>query len=168
MATLYQKFPGIIAPDTSIQVYPIAVKFTAPLIGGRFDFLGVENFAFTGNSSEKFILDGSAIAGNISNQIFNNALDPAAFNGFFLLDIIRDGNRHPVTLAPFKFSDYSQALNFSANFAPNATDKSGRENFNFKLSGGLLQTPEILALGLNSISIIITTNLYRISQRAMK
>lgn len=155
-------------PDLNIQVYPIAVKFSAALIAGRFEFAAVENFAFTGNSSETFILDGSTISANISNEIFNNALDPVFNNGFFSLDIMRDGNRHAVTLAPFKFSDYNQGENFAANFAPTGTNEINRENFNFKLTGALLQTPELIAIGLNSISLIVTTNLYRITTKVLK
>jgi hypothetical protein len=160
MSTLFEKFPGV--PDVwkKVLIYPVAVRFTALLAAGKFTFPKVTLDAFTGNAGEIFVLDGVTLAGDLDALTFSNAINPAFNAGFFSLQIIRAGNGHPVTLAPFRFSAYNQGETFAANFAPTAT-QDNKETFQFQLDGELLQTPEIVALGKTEISLTLVANIFR-------
>ena len=146
MSTLWQKFPGVSDIEKKVVTYPVAARFTAPLVAGKFVYNRLTVPAFSASAGEMLVLDGVVLAGNIDQLIFANAIDPTSNDGFFSLDIVRRGNNHPVTLQPFKFGAFSQGGEFSVNWAPTATEK-GTEQFDFVLSGGLIQTPEIVALG---------------------
>jgi len=167
MSTIFQAFPGLPNVETAAQVFPVAVRFTAPLVGGFFEFNQIENFAFQGQNGEKFALDGLTLAANIDTLTFSNAVDPAYNNGFFALDVLRAGNRHACTMAPFKFTAFNQGTEYNANWEPTATTNNG-ENFLFRLNGRLVQTPALIAAGLVSVSIIVTANIYRIKARTLK
>jgi hypothetical protein len=167
MSTLFQKFPGLQNVQQKVKVYPVAVKFTAPLLAGRFEWNKVLKFAFIGNSGERFILDGVNLSATIDQLNFSNAIDPAVNNGFMLLDIIRDGNNKTVTLAPFAFSAFNEGAEFSADFSPTAT-VNNQENFSFQLRGALIQTPGIIDLGVDEITILLTGNIYRIKEGVLK
>jgi hypothetical protein len=157
MATIFQKFPNMAGKFDAISVYPVAIKFTANLVGGKFVF-NEKKVAFYGNSGETIVLDGIAISASngVDALTFSKALQ-----GFFTLNIIRQGNGHPVTLAPFKFAAFSQGDIFAANFAVTAT-KENKENFEFVVSGELDQIPELIGLG--SISVNFVLNIYRIKR----
>lgn len=161
MGTLWQKFPQFKNPMDCIQVYPVAVTFTADLVAGKFTFPKVSKPAFTGNAGEIFVLDGVTMAANIDQLIFSNAIDVDYIGGFFELRMVRDGNKSPIGLAPFQFSAFNQGAEFSANWKPTATSNN-EELFSFQLNGSLIQTPEIIALGKTEISLSITANIYRI------
>lgn len=165
MPTIYQALPGLDSIDTAAQVYPVAVRFPAPLIAGRFEWPALEIPAFTGQAGEKFVLSGLTLAANIDQLAFSNAIDPAFNNGFFSMDIMRAGNRHAATLAPFRFTAFNQGGEYNANWAPTATENNA-ENFNFRLTGALIQTPDLVALGLLEIDLVVTANIYRIKTRS--
>ena len=165
MSTLFQKFPQFKNPLQQVLVYPVAVQFKADLIGGRFDFKQVTQPAFTGNSGEIFVLDGVTMAASIDQLNFSQAIDIQYNNGFFSLDIIRGGNRTAVGLAPFRFSAFNQGSEFSANWRPSATENN-EEKFIFQMDGALVQTPELIALGVSQIGISVSANIYRIKTTA--
>lgn len=167
MPTLYQKFPGLSEVEKKVLIYPVSLKFTAPLVAGRFDWPSLVLPAFQGSSGERFILDGCNLAATIDQLTFSNAIDPSFLNGFFQLDIVRDGNGHRVTLAPFLFSAFNQGSEFSADFSPTATINNV-ENFSFRLAGALIQTPDLILQGITEISILLTANLYRVKIGMLK
>ena len=161
MPTIFQKFPTIKNPLEKVLVYPVAVQFLALLTGAAFVFPKVREFAFTGNSGEIFVLDGVTMAANIDQLNFSQAIDPAYNNGFFSLDVVRAGNGTTVGLAPFRFSAFNQGAEFSVNWRPTATENN-EEKFLFQLDGSLLQTPELITLGVTQVQISISANIYRI------
>lgn len=165
MATLQQKFPQFSDALQSVLVYPVAVSFKAQLAGGIFSFPKLREFAFKGNSGEVLVMDGATIAANIDQLIFSQSLLTEYNKGFFSLDIIKAGNNSPVMLAPFQFSAFNQGGEFSANWRPSAT-KNNEEEFYFQLDGALLQTAQLVALGINFVTIQVTANIYRIKTRA--
>ena len=165
MGTLREKFPGVHNIETAVKVFPVAARFSAPLVAGAFVWPRVDVPTFNGNIGEKFEADGFTLAANIDALTFSRAIDPAYANGLFNLEIIRAGNRRPCTQAPFRFTAFNQGREFSANWEVTATDNQGVENFIFRLNGGLIQTPEIVALGLLQIDIIVTANVYRVKER---
>ena len=155
MSTLFEKFPTITKVIDKVKVYPVAVQFAPVLIAGVYVCNNISLPAFKGNSSEMFVLDGVYLSatGGIDELTFSKAI-----KGFLSLDIIREGNGHPVTLAPFKFAAFSQAQQFSANFAATATENN-EEQFNFVLNGELEQIPELVGADLR---INLICNIYRI------
>jgi hypothetical protein len=167
MPTLWEKFPGVSRITDKISIYPIACRFSAPLIAGRFEFSKVLSFAFVGSAGEAFVLDGCTLASNVDQLTFNNSLDPLYNNGVFSLDIKQDGNGHLVTLAPFRFSAFNQGGEFSANWSPTGTNNN-QESFSLLLDGALIQTPAIIAAGLLSVDIVVTANIYRVKQNLLR
>jgi hypothetical protein len=167
MATLWQLFPNLSKPLESVKVFPISCRWTAPLIAGGFEFPRLENFAITGNFGEQLVLDGATLAADIDQLTFSQAIDPAFNNGVFSVDLIAQGNRHPVSLAPLKFSAFNQGEQFSLNFAVTATENN-EERFNGQLFGRLIQTPALIALGKTSVTITLVANVYRIKRDALK
>lgn len=165
MGTIYQALPGLANIDNAAQVYPVAVKFQAPLIAGRFEWAALVAPAFIGQAGEKFALSGLTLAANIDQLIFSNAIDPAYNGGFFSMDIVREGNGHPATLAPFKFTAFNQGAEYNANWSPTATQNNG-ERFSLRMTGALIQTPEIVGTGLLAIDLIVTANIYRIKTKS--
>lgn len=155
MATIFQRFPNV-KRWQEISVFPVALKFTAVLAAGKFVFQEQQT-AFFANSQELVVLDGVAISA--SNGIDELTFSKALQNGFFSLDIIREGNGHPVTLAPFKFAAFNQGSLFTANFIATATEDN-KENFAFKIRGELDQIPELASIG--SIDVNIITNIFRL------
>lgn len=153
MATIFQRFPQL-KNWREVAVFPVSLKFTAPLIAGKFVF-NEQKTAFFSNSNELVVLDGVSLSasGGIDELTFSKAL-----KDFFSLNIIREGNGHPVTLAPFKFAAFNQAALFTANFTATATN-GNEENFSFELKGELEQIPELA--GLASIDVNIVTNIFR-------
>jgi hypothetical protein len=155
MSTLFQKFPSLSNVMGKVKVYPVAVQFTPVLIAGVYVFDKITLPAFKGSSSEMFVLDGVYLSatGGIDELTFSKAI-----KGFLSLDIVREGNGHPVTLAPFKFAAFSQAQQFSANFATTAT-LNNEEQFNFVLNGELEQIPELVGADLK---VNLICNIFRI------
>jgi hypothetical protein len=157
--TLWELFPGVDRIIDRIQVEPRAARFPAAAAAGAFTWdLSVPIMKL--DQSETGIIAGVSFAANVSDTIFSNAIDPAFNDGYFTLDLIRDGNQTPVNLAPFKFATAGQAQEFSCMARPTGTENF-TESFSLKLRGRLLQTPEILALGKGSLSLTCVFNLYR-------
>lgn len=153
MSTIFQRFPKI-KDWREVAVFPVALKFTAVLMGGKFVF-NERKTAFFANSQELVVLDGVSLSASsgIDELTFSKAL-----KDFFSLNIIREGNGHPVTLAPFKFAQFSQGGLFTANFHATATSNN-EENFAFELKGELDQIPELA--GLAAIDVNVVTNIFR-------
>ena len=164
MSTIWQKFPHLDNPLEQALVYPVAVSFTAALFGGKFLFPKILQSGFLGSSGEIFVMDGISLAANIDQLTFSAALDPNYNNGFFSLDIVRGGNKSAVGLAPFRFSAFGQGSEFAANWRATATENN-QEKFFFQLDGGLIQTPELITLGVSQIQISVCANIYRIKTR---
>jgi hypothetical protein len=155
MSTLFEKFPNVPEVINKVKVYPVGITFTPVLNAGVYEFNSTTIPAFEGNSGEMFILDGVYLSatGGIDELTFSKAVQ-----GFLSLDIVRDGNKHPVTLAPFKFASFSQAQQFSANFAANATENN-QELFNFVLNGKLDQIAELVG---SNLKVNLICNIYRV------
>lgn len=161
MATLWQMFPAVTRPENKVQVFPAAVSISAALSAGRYDFTGKTVLGFKANSGDICVIDGATMTANVPAAVFSSAIDSATNGGFFSLDIVRAGNGHSCTLAPFRFASFEQALPFAATFEATATENN-EEEFYFKLGGALLQVPEIMAVP--SIEIKIIANIYRMKK----
>lgn len=161
MATLWQKFPGAADIRKAAKIYPVGVRFDAPLLGGKFTFSNQSVEAFKGNPRELYVLDGVTISGNIDGLQFCQAINPGFGGGLFSLNIDQAETRLPVTQAPFLFGNYDQALEFCAQWQTETTI-ADEDTFRFILNGELLQTSSILAAGLTSISLFVTANIIRL------
>ena len=161
MATLWQLFPGIRKPENKVQIFPAAVSIMANLGAGKYDFTGKTAFGFKANSGDMCVIDGVTMSANVPASVFSSAIDPAIDSGFVSLDIVRAGNGHSCTLAPFRFATFEQSLPFSATFEATATENN-EEEFFFKVGGALLQTAELIAV--SSIEIKIIANIYRMKK----
>ena len=161
MATLWQLFPGVLKPENKVQIFPAAVSISADLTAGKYDFTGKTAFGFRANSGDVCVIDGVTMSANVPAAVFSSAIDPATNGGFFSLDIVRAGNGHSCTLAPFRFATFEQTLPFSATFEATATENN-EEEFFFKVSGALLQTAELIAVA--SIELKIIANVYRMKK----
>jgi hypothetical protein len=156
MSTIWQKFPGIKNLRERVDTQPIKAKFEAALAGGKYLF-NSSVLALTLPHNRMGVLDGISFSSNIDQLTFSNAIDPAVNDGFFQLNLVRAGNGSRVNLAPFMFAAFSQGTEFIANFEPTGT-KDGRENFNWNLTGSLLQTAALS--GVQKISIFAVANIF--------
>lgn len=161
MATIWQKFPAAEDIRKAAKIYPVGVRFDAPLVGGKFTFANQSVKAFKGNPRELYVLDGVTISGNIDGLQFCQAINPGFGCGLFSLNIDQEETRLPVTQAPFLFGNYDQALEFCAQWQTETT-VSEEDTFRFILNGELVQTPAILAAGLAEISLFVTANIIRL------
>lgn len=162
MPTLQEQFPGI--PSHKFSIYPVGTKFSTGLTAGKFVFENLIMPLQELPNSQGAILSNMSLTANINSLTFSNAIDPDVNNGFFLLNVIRAGNANPINLAPFRFSSFEDASNFISQFLPNATEK-GSEQILLSISGTLIQTQELIDLGIEEISIMSRLNVYRTTAR---
>ena len=165
MATLWQLFPGILKPENKVQVFPAAVSISAALTAGKYDFSGKTALGFRANSGDICVIDGVTMSANVPASVFSSAIDPATDGGFISLDIVRAGNGHSPTLAPFRFATFEQSLPFSATFEATATENN-EEEFFFKVGGALLQTVELMSVP--AIEVKIIANIYRMKKHYLE
>lgn len=158
MPTIQQLFPGI--PGSSFLPYPVGATFTAALAAGRFVFSKVRAPIHYLTQSEIGIVSDVIFTSNIDALTFSRAIDPAVNGGYFNLNIIEGGNGNPVNMAPFKFSSFAQASGFVAQFQPSAV-VNGKQEYFLELDGALIQTPELIAAGIASVSLFGALNLFR-------
>lgn len=158
MPTIQQLFPGL--PGSSFLPYPCGATFSAPLTAGRFVFSKVRAPIHYLTSSEIGIVSDVSFVSNVDALQFSRAVDKSVNGGYFTLNIVGGGNGNPVNLAPFKFANFAQASGFVAQFAASAVENA-REEFFLELDGALIQTPEIVAAGLVSVSLFASLNLFR-------
>ena len=165
MSTLWQLFPGVLKPENKVQIFPAAVSISAALSAGKYDFTGKTAFGFRANSGDVCVIDGVTMSANVPAAVFSSAIDPATDGGFISLDIVRAGNGHSPTLAPFRFATFEQVLPFSATFGATATENN-EEEFFFKVGGALLQTMELIAFP--AIELKIIANIYRMKKHYLE
>ena len=158
MPTIQQLFPGI--EGSSFLPYPVGATFTAPLSGGRFVFSKVRAPIHRLTASEIGIVSDVHFTSNVDELNFSRAIDPSVNGGYINMNIVAGGNGNPVNMAPFKFSSFAQASGFVAQFAASSTN-NGQEDYFLEIDGALIQTNEIIALGMTSISLFASLNLFR-------
>lgn len=166
--TLFQSFPGVKDVIEKVSIFPVGIKFTAPLVGSKFTFRNMDVLAFGGNPRETYVVDGIALSGTIDELTFSNSIDASFGIGAFSIDIISAGTGLPCTQAPFPFGSYSQALKFAANVRTKTTAKDGRDSFFLRMNGQLNQTADLIAAGINSVTLFATMNVYRCNDKIME
>ncbi len=157
--TIFQLFPGVQNAIERIEARPARATFTAPLVGGKFVF-DFTNQIFSLAQNQMGVVAGVSLAANIDQLAFSNAIDPTVNQGCFNLALFRNANKTMVNKSPFFFSSFGQGSAFSALMFATGTN-NGREDFNLRLQGSLLQTPALVSAGVSSVSIVALLDFYQ-------
>lgn len=160
--TLQNLFPFSTIKPAGALVYPCAVSFAAPIQAG--------NYVFSDSTTppQKFgkllqqqtgVIAGVMISGNCTPGDFAAAVDEP-----LKLQVYNGGNRTPVNLAPFLFSQFADGDNYTLWF--NITQAVQYEDdFLLAIEGKVKQ---ISAMTENELKLKIAFNFWRVDSRQLE
>lgn len=174
--SLLGKFPGL--TYSQITVRNIEARFPVTLTppdtqwkwgtsDGAGNPLTFASFnALTMNNSYFYYMDYINVSCTVNEADFIDAIDATTFNlkGFsFLLQRQLQGSN--IMLEPFTFGTFRQNCPMSVYFGASRGAGINDQNdvLQFKLNGALSQTPAILLLAVSTITILVQTTIYEIS-----
>lgn len=157
MATIQNLFPLTKNRAEDFTVYPCYLKFSAPVVNGKYVF------SETTTPAKKFgkllqkqtgIIAGIMLSANCSEQDFTASLDNP-----LMLQILHDGNKTPVNLAPFPFANFSQTENFQLQWIASGASIKQEEFFRLAISGEVDQLPNMTS---NELELKVIFNFIRV------
>ena len=170
---LLDNFPGLTYND--IRVVPYEAEFTANLgavIPGIYNWAAGSNgdsFAHDAWKGHYYYIDSYSVSSNIDQLIFSNALDTSFQNGFLNFSVFKYFENRPANPSLIKFAsfrgDSPLALSYGTQkFWPTPANPTvlTPEQIYFRITGRLVQTAQLTADGVNSISIYISCAIYEI------
>lgn len=140
-ATLQSLFPFTLNDAENFTVYPCYLKFSAPIISGKYLFSEATTPSQKFGKllqNEKGIIAGIMLSANCQEQDFTSAIDNP-----LKLQILHDGNKTPVNLAPFPFANFSQTENFQLQWKASGASAKQEEYFRLSISGEVEQLPNM-------------------------
>lgn len=157
MATIQNLFPLTKNRAEDFTVYPCYLKFSAPVVNGKYVF------SETTTPAQKFgkllqketgIIAGIMLSANCSEQEFTEALDNP-----LMLQILHDGNKSRVNLSPFPFANFSQTENFQLQWVASGASTKQEEHFKLAISGEVDQLPNMTS---NELELKVIFNFIRV------
>jgi len=172
------KFPGLNYSD--IRIVPFQSSFTATVgnsVPGKFTWsipLGnADKYAHEMYKGHYFHIDTYTLSASIDSNLFSNALDPTYQDGYFQLSIMKHyenvpANQSLINIAVFK-DDTPLSLSYGSQktfpIAGNASQVQPEEAW-FRLTGQLIQTADLTAAGVNTVTIFVSCVIYEIINQA--
>ena len=160
--TLQNLFPFSTIRPAGALVYPCAVEFSAPIQAGFyvFDDTTTPPVKFGKLLQQQTgVIAGVMIGGNCTPADFAQAVQEP-----LKLQVYNGGNRTPVNLAPFPFSQFAHGDNYSLWF--NITQAANYEDdFLLGISGKVKQINNMTD---NELKIKIAFNFWRIDNRQLE
>lgn len=162
--TLQSLFPfSTISPDRA-HIYPVTVKYSAPIIGGEYVFNDTTTppQIFGQLPQEQTgVIAGVMIGANCSPSDFaKNVVDALE------LQILNGSNKTRVNMSPFPFSEFSHGDNYSLWWnITGAGSEPYTDDFLLKISGKVKQISDMTE---NELKIIISFNYWRIDNEELK
>ena len=157
--TLQNLFPFSTIRPNGAQVYPCAVEFSAPIVGGFYVFDKVATPPKWFNKisqGQTGVIAGVMIGGNCTPADFAQNVQ-----GHLQLQVYNGGSLTPVNLAPFMFSQFAHGDNYSLFW--NITQAVNYEDdFLLGIEGKVKQIANMTE---NELKIKIAFNLWRIDNR---
>lgn len=154
--TLQNLFPFSTIRPAGAQVYPCAVEFSAPIQAGFYVFdkttTPPARFSYL-NQGQTGVIAGVMIGGNCTPGDFAQAVQEP-----LKLQVYNGGNRTPVNLAPFPFSQFAHGDNYSLWW--NITQAANyKDDFYLGIEGKVKQIANMTD---NELKIKIAFNFWRI------
>lgn len=131
--TLQNLFPLTHNKAEDFNVYPVCVKFSAPVIAGKYVFSEATTPAQVFGTllqRQKGVIAGVMLSANCTPAAFASGLDSP-----LKLQILHGGNRTPVNMAPFPFSTFADGDNFQEQWEVSGTDINQEEEFLLQVTG---------------------------------
>ena len=156
-STIQNLFPLTKNKYEDFTVYPCRLTFSAPIVNGKYVFSESTTPAQEfGKLLQKQtgIIAGVMIAANCNEQDFTTAV-----NDSLLLQILHDGNKTPVNLAPFPFANFSQTENFQLEWVATVANMKQEEHFKLSITGDVEQLPNMTS---NELELKIIFNFIRV------
>ena len=100
------------------------------------------------------------ISANTTEQNFTSAV-----NDCLNLQILHDGNKTPVNMAPFPFSNFSQSENFQLQWEATGATVRQEESFSLEVSG---YVDQLTGMTLNELELKIVFNYIRVGSDRLK
>lgn len=152
------------------QLRPIVASFTAPLVAGAYVFSAVQA-VYALNKELSLYVDNMSLTANIDQLLFSNAIDASYKGGFVQVMYGLQSQQTPAAPAPTPFASFVERrpVELCLTNVGSAISSIGQNNTQDQVTvgidGRLVQTPELILAGVNSISILITANAYQISSK---
>lgn len=162
-ATIQNLFPMTENRAKDFTVYPCYLKFSAPIQAGKYVFSRTTTPPQVfGKLLQKQIgvIAGIMISANTTEQDFTSAV-----NDCLKLQILHDGNKTPVNMAPFPFSNFSQAENFELQWEATGATVRQEENFSLEVSG---EVDQLTGMTLNELELKVIFNFIRVGSDRLK
>lgn len=155
--TLQNLFPLTNHNPDDFNIYPVYVKFSAPVIGGKYVFSPTTTPAQAFGDllqPQAGVIAGVMVSANCDAAQFTAALDEPLF-----LQILHGGNKTPVNMRPFPFSDFSQADNFQLQWKCSGGDRNQQEKFLLQITGSVNQ---LTGMTNNELVLRVSFNFIRV------
>lgn len=155
--TIQNLFPFTKNRASDFVVMPCHARFSASIDDGKYIF------SKTATPPVKFgkllqkqagVIAGIMVSANCPEALFSAAVDDPLY-----LQILHGGNRTPVNLKPFPFSNFSMADNFQLEWKCSGTTKNQEEEFYLEVSGAVNQ---ITGMTNNELILQVTFNFIRV------
>lgn len=156
--TIQSLFPFTNNRAENFVVYPCSVKFSAPVRAGKYLFSRTTTPpAVFGKllQGQVGIIAGITLSANTSEEAFSSAVNDCLF-----LQILHDGNKTPVNMSPFPFSNFSQTGIFQEQWTATGATIDQEENFSLEITGEVDQLPDMT---LNELELKVVFNYIRVS-----
>lgn len=161
--TIQSLFPFTENRAEHFNVYPVYLKFSAPIVAGQYVF----NDTLTPSQvfgkllqPQKGIIAGIMISANCSDSQFTSAIDDPLY-----LQILHGGNKTPVNMAAFPFSNFTQGDNFQLQWKCSGGSASQEEEFLLQVSGKVNQ---LTGMTSNELELRIAFNFIRVGIDELK
>lgn len=161
--TLQSLFPfSTISPERA-HVYPVTVKYSAPIIGGEYVFNDTTTPPQVFGQlpqNQTGVIAGVMIGANCAPADFaQNVVD------VLKLQILNGSNKTPVNMSPFPFSEFSHGDNYSLWWNITGSSQVYTDDFLLQISGKVKQIANMTD---NELKINISFNYWRIDNEELK
>ena len=161
-ATIHSLFPQVMPDIEAFTVYPCYAEFDAPLVGGKYLFGSYYTPAVNFGKllqGQFGVIAGVMISANCAPADFTQALDKP-----LQLRVIHGGNKTPVNMAPFPFTEFSQGDNFQLIWKITGSTVQQEESFMLDVSG---EVDQLSNMTNNELKLKVTFNFYRVSENEL-
>lgn len=161
--TIWNLFPVLKIRPEDVTVYPCTLNFSAPIIAGKYVFSeDTTPSKVFGKLLQKQsgVIAGIMISANCSEEDFTRNVDEP-----LKLQIIHDGNRTPVNLAPFPFTNFSQSENFQLEWDCSGNTIKQEESFRLGITGNVGQIANMTS---NELKLQVVFNFMRVDSDKLR
>lgn len=155
--TIQSLFPYTNNTAEDFNVYPVFIKFSAPIVNGEYVFsekLTPPQVFGKLLQPQKGIIAGVMISANCTESQFTSAIDDPLY-----LQILHGGNKTPVNMAPFPFCNFSQGDNFQLQWKCSGGTVNQEEKFLLQVTGKVNQ---LTGMTSNELELKIAFNFIRV------